>query len=65
MSRFGGGGSYGHHIVRERADEFVISWTYDRYYTGSRLRFPQCRSKYTDLAGAKRFAKKWNLEVPA
>jgi hypothetical protein len=62
MSRYTGAGSYGHR-VRSTAypDEFVIRWTYDRYYSGSRLRFPQCRERWTDRKGALRFAKKWGL----
>lgn len=64
MTRHRPSGSYGHRIVKERDDEYVISWHYDRYYTGTRGRFPQRRSRDTDLAGARRFAKRWGLEVP-
>lgn len=45
-------------------DWYRLHWTYDRYYSGSRLRFPQGRSRDTDLAGAQRFAKKWDLSAP-
>lgn len=40
MSRHSAQTSYGHRIVRERDDEYVISWIIDRYYPGSRLRHP-------------------------
>lgn len=41
---------------------YVISWTVDVH----RGKFcdPSSRSRTTDLAGAVRFAKKWNLEIP-
>ena len=64
VTRARSGGSYGHRILRERADEYVISWRYDRYYAGSRLRHPTGRSRDTNRKGAKRFAKRWNIEMP-
>ena len=64
MSRHLGGGSYGHRVHRIGRDHFRLCWTYDRYYSGSRLRFPQGRTRDTDHDGAVRFAKKWGLEEP-
>ncbi len=64
MSRHNNRGSYGHRIVREREDEYVISWRYDRYYAGSRLRHPTTRSRDTNTKGALRFAKKWGIDMP-
>jgi len=65
MSRHAGRqDSYAHRIRREREDEYVISWTVDRYYKGSRLRHPLGRSRDTDRKGALRFAKKWNIAMP-
>jgi hypothetical protein len=65
MSRFNSSGSKGHRIVRLSADLFRIYWSVDRYYPGSRLRHPTGYSRDTDLAGAKRFAKKWSVPMPA
>ena len=64
MTRHRSSGSYGHRIKREREDEYVISWFFDRYYKGSRLRHPQGRSRDTNRKGALRFAKKWKLQMP-
>lgn len=64
MSRHNSRGSYGHRIKRERDDEYVISWTIDRYYAGSRLRHPLGRSRDTNKKGAIRFAKKCNIQMP-
>lgn len=66
MGRFRPSGSYGHRISKTSyASEYRISWTVDRYYEGNRLRFPRGWSRVTDLAGAKRFAKRWGVELPA
>ena len=43
---------------------FLISWSYNRHYSDSRLRFPQNRSRVTDLKGAKRFCKKRKINLP-
>lgn len=64
MSRFRSSGSYGHSIFRIGHDHYRLCWTVDRYYSGSRLRFPRGSSRDTDLAGAKRFAKRWGLVEP-
>lgn len=61
MGRYSPGTSYGHRIHRLSADSFVISWGADRYYPSSRLRYPRHFRRITDLAGARRFAKKWKL----
>jgi hypothetical protein len=58
------GNSYGHRIVREREDEYVISWRYDAKLSGSRLRFVRHRSRDTNRKGAERFAKKWGVAMP-
>ncbi len=64
MGRYSPSTSYGHRIQHLGRDDYRISWTYDRYYHGSRLRFPQSRSRDTDHAGALRFAKKWDAQMP-
>ncbi len=65
MSRFSGGGSYSHHIQHFASWGFFrISWTVDKYVSGSRLRFPATYRRDTDRAGAERFAKKWGVEMP-
>lgn len=63
MSRFLGGGSYGHNLTRVGPDHWRLAWTVDRYVKGSRLRFPQTQTRDTDEAGAKRFAKRWGIEL--
>ena len=64
MSRFNSHGSYGHKITKLGGGFFRLSWVVDRYYSGSRLRWPRGSSRDTDEAGAAKFAKKWNLKVP-
>ena len=57
--------SYAHDCKRDRHynDLFVISWSWDMP-DGGRLRREMHKSLRTDLKGAKRFCKKWNLELP-
>lgn len=43
---------------------YRLSWTIDRYYAGSRLRFPTTMRRDTDEKGARRFAKKWDIQFP-
>lgn len=64
MSRYSSSGSYGQQIRRMCHDCYRLSWVVDRYYAGSRLRFPTVYSRDTDHAGAVRFAKKWGLKAP-
>lgn len=61
MGRFNSSGSVDHHVQRLGDNFYRISWVVDRYYTGSRLRFPTRYSRDTDTAGAKRFIKKWGI----
>jgi hypothetical protein len=42
-------------------DCYVISWTVDYYYGGTRGRFPRTFERETDLVGAVRFAKRHDL----
>jgi hypothetical protein len=64
VGRFRSAGSYAHSIQRIGPDHYRLSWAVDRYYAGSRLRFPRTDWRDTDTAGAKRFAKKWNVDLP-
>ncbi|AET42315.1 hypothetical protein SDSG_00050 [Ruegeria phage DSS3-P1] len=64
MSRWSSSGSKGHHIERLFHDCYRLSWTVDRYYSRSRLRHPTRYSRDTDEAGARRFAKKWGVNMP-
>ena len=64
MSRHGSRTAYGHSIRKAGPDTYEISWSWDRYVTGSRLRFPQAMSRRTDEAGARRFAKKHGAYFP-
>jgi hypothetical protein len=41
-----------------------MSWTVDYYYADSTLRWPRRFKRDTDDAGAARFARKHNLEMP-
>jgi len=56
-------GSYGHRCRHVGHGEYEISWTYDRKYVGSRLRYPQTLRRRTDEAGARRFCKRWGVEI--
>ena len=65
MSRHRTATSYGHCIEKlYQADCYRISWTVDCYVEGSRLRFPRVSRRLTDLAGAKRFARRHKLAEP-
>ena len=65
MSRHRPGKAHGHGIARLGGDTYRIFWTWDRYYKGSRLRFPQLLQRVTDRNGAERFSKKWGCPMPA
>ncbi len=67
MSRHRPSAAYGHHVQDIGHGNYIISWTYDRYYQGSRLRWPTTLKRVTDRAGAIRFAKRWRIRhhVPA
>lgn len=64
MTRHRPGGGYSHRISKIMEGWYEISWTYDRYYDGSRLRHPTGMRRQTDEAGARRFAKKWGVPMP-
>ena len=57
--------SRGHHVkfVPDWGVYYFLSWTFDHYYPGSRLRYPSIRTRQTDRKGAERFAKKWKIEI--
>ena len=56
--------AYGHDIQWIADDHYRLSWAIDRKYPSSRLRFPTSFSRDTDEKGARRFARKWGLDVP-
>lgn len=64
MSRHHSSGSKGHWIARVGFDHYRLSWIVDRYYEGSRLRFPTAYRRDTDKAGAERFARRWGVTMP-
>lgn len=64
MSRHRPSTAYSHFIRHWGGDDYQIGWTVDYYYPTSRLRHPRSFRRNTDLAGAKRFAKKWKLKEP-
>ena len=57
-------GSSGHRCTQDGRGYYKISWSVTRYYHGSRLRFMIRHSRMTDEKGARRFCKKWNLNLP-
>lgn len=65
MSRFHQSSSYSHKIRRLDYECYRLSWVVDRYYEGSRQRFPTAYTRDTDEGGARRFAKKWGCPMPA
>lgn len=64
MGRHSRNPSYAHRIQRVGGQFYRIEWTVDFYYPSSRLRHPRTFTRETDESGAKRFAKRWNLELP-
>jgi hypothetical protein len=64
VSRHRPAGGYAHRWHRIARDHYRLSWSYDRYYPGSRLRHPQAMTRDTDYAGAVRFARKWEIAPP-
>ena len=56
--------AYGHSYARMDDDWYRLRWCIDYKYPRSRLRHPRWFQRDTDLAGAKRFAKKWKLPPP-
>ena len=64
MSRHSSAGSYGHVIIAVyRLEEFELRFTVDYYYE-QRGRFPRTFHRFTDRAGAERFAKRWGVAMP-
>ena len=64
MSRHSPSVSTDHYILYLGGDDFRLSWQFDRYYPGRRLRWPTRGNRDTDRAGAERFAKKWGVKMP-
>lgn len=64
MSRHHSQKSYGHNIKLFDDGYCRLYWSVDRYYAGSRLRFPTEYTRNTDKAGGRRFAKRWGLQFP-
>jgi hypothetical protein len=64
MGRFSPSHSYAHRCRRLHENEYRISWTYDRYYEGSRLRWPTRGQRDVDEQGARRFCKRWGIAFP-
>jgi hypothetical protein len=64
MGRYRPEGSYFHAVKRLPDGSYLLSWQVDRYYKGSRQRHPRRCTRETDEAGARRFCKRWGLELP-
>jgi len=62
MGRYTPNKSYGHSCQSIGYQTYRISWVIDRYYQGSRLRFPTRFIRDTDRNGAKKFCKKWGID---
>lgn len=54
--------SYGHHVTPLGCGTYRIAWTIDTKHR--RIRFPRLHSRITDLAGARRFARRHGLTPP-
>ncbi len=63
MSRYSEHKAYGFKCIKFSWG-WRISWTIDRYYQHSMLRFPTGFHRNTDEHGARRFCKKHGLEFP-
>jgi hypothetical protein len=64
MSRYSKSQSTSHRCVYIGSGDYRISWVVDFYYPNSRLRHPRRFRRETDEAGAKRFCKRWGIEMP-
>ena len=64
MSRHNKSSSYGHRCRKDSWGGYVISWTWDRYYDDSRLRYPQTAKRDTDAKGADAFCRRWGCDRP-
>ncbi len=67
MGRYDSNNSYGfrcRYMKTPWDNYYIVSWVVDRYYSDSRLRFPRRCSRETDEAGAIRFCKKHEINMP-
>lgn len=55
MSRHRASGSYDHAVSSLGGGDYRLRWTVDRYYVGSRQRYPRSCHRDTDMAGAVKF----------
>ncbi len=57
--------TYGHKISIFDDEYYNISWNIDFFkYPNSKFKFTSGFSRITDIEGAKRFSKKWNVPIP-
>lgn len=57
--------SYNHKIKFNKTwGDYRLTWTVDRYYAGSRSRFPRTMSRDANETGAKKFAVKHGIQMP-
>ena len=64
MSRYESNSSYGHFCKKLSEYDFIIGWTYDRYFPNDRLRHPTIIKRATNFLNAKRFCEKWHIDIP-
>jgi phage gp37-like protein len=56
------GGGYNHSVTRISAELYRLRWEFDVTFGDKRHRVSE---RITDRAAALRFARRWNLEMPA
>jgi hypothetical protein len=52
------------HHIRRFGQDYVLSWEYEYKVGGSRLLWHRQMERWTDEAGARRFATKWGCPMP-
>lgn len=63
MGRHGKGSARGFRVRWIGPDHYRMTWTVDRYYKGSMLRFPTGFHRDTDRRGAELFARKHEISI--
>lgn len=58
------GGSKNHRIARHGFDDYELSWQVEVKYASSRILHHRTMSRFTNRAGAEKFAKRWNVPMP-
>lgn len=64
MSPLARAGGKRHRISYHGGGIYVLSWSYEHKYSGSRILHHRNVTRDTDRKGAERFAKKWGCAMP-